>query len=118
MEYIAYVSREDSHWLAEFPDAPGCQTFADSSEELRRMAEEALTGWLETHLLEGLTPAKPRLDHPAVPGNEVWLIPIPFSRTSPFLIRAYLVPASPRFAVPEGLVLHPLHRLNIPRNSR
>jgi hypothetical protein len=30
MSYVAYTSREGRHHLAEFPDAPGCQTFAAS----------------------------------------------------------------------------------------
>jgi predicted RNase H-like HicB family nuclease len=50
MDYVANVHREGTQWVAEFPDAPGCQTFADSKEELRAAAQEALEGWLEAHL--------------------------------------------------------------------
>ena len=46
MFYIAHVSREGKHLRAEFPDAPGCQTFAGSEEKLREAAQEALeVGW-------------------------------------------------------------------------
>jgi predicted RNase H-like HicB family nuclease/DNA-binding XRE family transcriptional regulator len=60
MFYIAHVSREGKHLLAEFPDAPGCQTFAESQEELREAAKEALEGWLEAHLISGQSPHRPR----------------------------------------------------------
>src|SRR5258708_38571556 len=60
MFYIAHVSREGKHLLAEFPDAPGCQTFAASRDELRAAAKEALEGWLEAHLMSGQSPHRPR----------------------------------------------------------
>lgn len=61
MHYIAFVHREGKYWLADFPDAPGCQTFAESSEELQAMAQEALELWLEGHLVDGKAPPRPRL---------------------------------------------------------
>src|SRR5271165_1884291 len=60
MFYIAHVSREGKQLLAEFPDAPGCQTFAASQEQLREAAKEALEGWLEAHLISGQSPHRPR----------------------------------------------------------
>jgi predicted RNase H-like HicB family nuclease/DNA-binding XRE family transcriptional regulator len=60
MFYIAFVTREGRHWLAEFPDCPGCQTFAGSQDELARMAKEALEGWLEAHLVDGQVPPAPK----------------------------------------------------------
>ena len=30
MHYVAYTSHEDGRVLAELPDCPGCQTFADN----------------------------------------------------------------------------------------
>jgi DNA-binding XRE family transcriptional regulator/predicted RNase H-like HicB family nuclease len=60
MFYIAHVSREGKHLLAEFPDAPGCQTFAGSEAKLREAAKEALEGWLEAHLVGGQAPHRPR----------------------------------------------------------
>jgi predicted RNase H-like HicB family nuclease/DNA-binding XRE family transcriptional regulator len=59
MQYVAHIHREGSQWLADFPDAPGCQTFADSFEEIGAAAQEALEGWLEAHLELGRVPPKP-----------------------------------------------------------
>jgi predicted RNase H-like HicB family nuclease/DNA-binding XRE family transcriptional regulator len=59
MRYDAYVQREGKHLLAEFPDCPGCQTFADSADDLAAAAHEALEGWLEAHLIDGEVPPRP-----------------------------------------------------------
>ncbi|MCL2824844.1 MAG: type II toxin-antitoxin system HicB family antitoxin [Polyangiaceae bacterium] len=53
MFYQAKISRENQYWLAEFPDCPGCQTFAESESELFAMATEALHGWIEVSLEYG-----------------------------------------------------------------
>lgn len=71
MHYAAYIRREGTQWLADFPDAPGCQTFADSEEELRDAAKEALEGWLEAHLVGGDAPDKPRIRHRAPAGRKL-----------------------------------------------
>ncbi|HEX7603172.1 MAG TPA: type II toxin-antitoxin system HicB family antitoxin [Polyangiaceae bacterium] len=60
MHYTARISREGKHWLAEFVDAPGCQTFATSRSELEPMATDALIGWLEAYLVTGHAPPPPR----------------------------------------------------------
>lgn len=60
MRYVATVTQEGEHWLAEFPDAPGCQTYADSEAELRGVAKEALEGWLESWLVTGDAPPHPK----------------------------------------------------------
>ncbi|MGQ0648245.1 MAG: helix-turn-helix domain-containing protein [Gemmatimonadaceae bacterium] len=60
MEYWAKVTEEGEHWLAEFPEAPGCQTFAESEAELPETAREALEGWLETQLQTRQVPPRPR----------------------------------------------------------
>ena len=60
MVYQARVTREGEHWLAEFPDCPGCQTFADSEAALGAEAQEALEGWLEAELAAGRVPPAPR----------------------------------------------------------
>lgn len=60
MHYTAIITREGRQWLAEFPDAPGCQTFADSEEELASAAAEALEGWLEATLIAGQVPSVPK----------------------------------------------------------
>lgn len=46
-KFTGIVSREGPYWPIEFPEAPGCQTFAESLEELSVMAQDALDGWLE-----------------------------------------------------------------------
>jgi ribosome-binding protein aMBF1 (putative translation factor) len=60
MRYAAVVTKEGKQTLAEFPGAPGCQTFADPGEDIREKAQEALEGWLEAHLLRGDSPPEPK----------------------------------------------------------
>jgi hypothetical protein len=48
MHYTAIVRREGRHWLADFPDCPGCQTFSVSQTLLDR--EEALALPLDIRL--------------------------------------------------------------------
>ncbi len=59
MEYRARITHEGGRTLAEFPDCPGCQTFAEAGEDVARLAAEALEGWLETHLAHGKAPPAP-----------------------------------------------------------
>ena len=59
VEYVAEISREGDYWLAEFPDCPGCQTFATSKEALEVKAKDALEGWLAAHLEHGRVPPEP-----------------------------------------------------------
>jgi antitoxin HicB len=61
MHYVAYISHEDDRVLAEFPDCPGCQTFADDEAAIVEVAREALEGWLEAHLTSGQIPPRPRV---------------------------------------------------------
>jgi len=68
MDYAAYIHLEGKHRLAEFPDAPGCQTFASSADELRVAAQEALEGGLEARLVDGYAPPRPRVRRKA-PGR-------------------------------------------------
>jgi DNA-binding XRE family transcriptional regulator/predicted RNase H-like HicB family nuclease len=74
MFYVALVHREGRHWLAEFPDAPGCQTTAKSRDALLSRAEEALAGWLEANLVSGMAPHRPRSRSAAPNGRELWKI--------------------------------------------
>jgi len=71
MFYVAYTSREGRHHLAEFPDAPGCQTFAASAQALASAAREALEGWLEAHLADGQSPPRPRVHARAPAGRRL-----------------------------------------------
>lgn len=69
MQYVTYISREGKHVLAEFPDCPGCQTFADSGDEIAAAAREALEGWLEAHLQDGQVPPRP-VDRASAPAGK------------------------------------------------
>lgn len=59
MQYPAVVTREGDVFLIEFPDCPGCQTFTRDESAVDSMAAEALEGWLEVALEDGLTPPAP-----------------------------------------------------------
>jgi putative transcriptional regulator len=75
MHYIAYISKEGRHTLAEFPDCPGCQTFSDG-EDLAAVAREALEGWLEAHLVDGQIPPRPVEPTGAPQGVSVARVPV------------------------------------------
>ena len=60
MNYVAKITREGKHWLVEFPDCPGCQTFGRSRNDAAAMARDALEGWLEVHLADGEAPPRPK----------------------------------------------------------
>jgi DNA-binding XRE family transcriptional regulator/predicted RNase H-like HicB family nuclease len=62
LQYVAYVREEERRYLIEFPDAPGCQTFAERQADVYSNAKEAIEGWIEAHLVEGM--ALPRLHRP------------------------------------------------------
>jgi predicted RNase H-like HicB family nuclease/DNA-binding XRE family transcriptional regulator len=76
MEYPAFVRREGNYWLVEFPDCPGCQTFARSEKELRKAAQEALEGWLEAHLVDGQVPPQPRPRRRAPKDVRLWSVAV------------------------------------------
>lgn len=59
MQYVAKVSRDRGRTLVDFPDCPGCQTFARKGEDVVAVAREALEGWLELHLEDGAAPPRP-----------------------------------------------------------
>lgn len=69
MHYTAHISREGKHVLAEFPDCPGCQTFADNGDEIADAARDALEGWLESHLVDGQVPPRP-VEHTSAPDGK------------------------------------------------
>lgn len=71
MQYPAVVTREGGAFLVEFPDCPGCQTFARSEAAIGARAAEALEAWLEVALEDGVAPAPPSA-RPKVPkGGEI-----------------------------------------------
>ena len=59
MRYQAIITKEGRATLAHFPDCPGCQTQADPGENIYSLAQEALEGWLEAHLVSGQIPPLP-----------------------------------------------------------
>lgn len=52
--YPAVVHEEDGAYWVEFPDAPGCHTFADTLEEAMESAKEALEGHIMGMLENGM----------------------------------------------------------------
>jgi len=75
MRYDAFIHREGSRVLAEFPDCPGCQTFA-AGDEIAAMARDALEGWLEAHLVGGKVPPRPIGRTRAPDGKRLIHVPI------------------------------------------
>lgn len=59
MNYVAELAREGRRTLIEFPDLPGCVTFAEANEDVEAVAREALEGWLAVHLEGGEAPPQP-----------------------------------------------------------
>lgn len=59
MQYPAIITAEGNYTLAEFPDCPGCQTFAREGEDIEGSAAEALEGWLEANLGRDSVPNRP-----------------------------------------------------------
>lgn len=76
MTYPAIVTTVGDHTVAEFPDCPGCQTFARGPEDIVQLAQDALEGWLELALDDGDVPPKPS-DQPPVPeGGTIIRVPV------------------------------------------
>lgn len=71
MRYAAIVTKEKGRTLAEFPDCPGCQTFAEPGESITEQATDALLGWLEAHLATG--DVAPRPSRKALKGRVLWV---------------------------------------------
>ncbi|MGH7559399.1 MAG: helix-turn-helix domain-containing protein [Gemmatimonadales bacterium] len=86
MRYPAIVVREGSVWLIEFPDCPGCQTFARAAAEIEPRATEALEAWLETVLEGGQVPPPPRRRH-APKGGELRQVTVPAGLSAAITIR-------------------------------
>lgn len=76
MEYSAVLSKEGQDTLAEFPDCPGCQTFAGPDEDIAVLAAEALEGWLES-MLEARDRISPPTKVKAAKGAKVLKVPVP-----------------------------------------
>lgn len=73
MRYPAVITKERKQTLAEFPDCPGCQTYASPGESIQAAAGEALEGWLEATLARRDVPPAPSK---RVKGEVLW-VPVP-----------------------------------------
>ena len=84
MRYPAIITKEGKKTLANFPDCPGCQTESDPREDIAVQAVDALTGWLESHLLLGRVP--PRASTRKPKGKVLW-VEVPAGLAVKLLIR-------------------------------
>lgn len=50
---------DDGTFFAEIVELPGCMTEADTAEEVLEMIEDAMGGWIEVSLAEGLSIPEP-----------------------------------------------------------
>lgn len=76
MNYPAILTYEGARVLAAFPDCPGCQTFAEAGEDILRVAQEALEGWLEVALRDGEAPSKPSVAVAAPASGTMVAVPV------------------------------------------
>ena len=76
MQYPAMVTQEGGVFLIEFPDCPGCQTFARDEALVEARASEALEGWLEVNLEDGEAPPEPSARRRSPRGAELRRIPV------------------------------------------
>jgi antitoxin HicB len=56
---IALRQYDDGTFFAEVEELPGCMTEADTAEEAVKMIQEAMAGWIEVALSEGLPIPEP-----------------------------------------------------------
>ena len=59
-EIIIYWSDDDSAYVAEVPELPGCMAHGDSSEEALRNAHDAIALWLDTAVELGREVPEPK----------------------------------------------------------
>ena len=89
MEYTAIIRREGRAQLASFPDCPGCHTETLRASRIEALAQEALAGWLEAHLVGGRVPPLPSGRTPRRPrGGRVVAVPVPPGLAARFQLRA------------------------------
>jgi antitoxin HicB len=87
MEYLAAVHPEDGELVVTFPDCPGCVTQVEREDELLLMAQEALEGWLESHLDHGEAPPRPVQHRRAPRGSRLVSIPVPLILSAQLSLR-------------------------------
>jgi antitoxin HicB len=62
IEVIRDNNKDDPGWVARVKELPGCMTQGDTFEELGKMVADALRGWLEIALEDGIPIPEPRFD--------------------------------------------------------
>ncbi len=77
MRYPAIVTPEDGAFVVVFPACSGCQTQADTKDEVLPMAQEALEGWLEATMAVGDAPPVPPKSVRAPKGSRVLWVEVP-----------------------------------------
>ncbi|MBI2407335.1 MAG: helix-turn-helix domain-containing protein [Gemmatimonadetes bacterium] len=87
MQYHAIVRAEGKVKTVEFVDAPGCQTFAGAGESVEAVAQEALEGWIEAHLVAGRAVPMPKRAPRSRAGQRVLRVRVPLK----LAVRAALV---------------------------
>lgn len=73
MQFHAIVQRERRGFSIVFVDAPGCQTGADDEAEIEPMAQDAVEGWVEAHLVSGTSLPAPKKIRRRLPRGASWL---------------------------------------------
>jgi predicted RNase H-like HicB family nuclease len=77
MNYPAIFRNEGSHILVTFPDCPGCQAFASVNDNILKLAQGALTEWLQEGLSEGRSPPRPSHEVQIRDGGRLLVVPVP-----------------------------------------
>ena len=66
LPYTIEVTRDESQgykgWFARVVELPGCMTQGETFEELSVMIQDAMRGWIEVALEEGIPIPEPRLE--------------------------------------------------------
>ncbi len=79
MQFHAIVQRNGRYYTVEFVDAPGCQTFGEGKADAEAMAQDAVEGWVEAHLVCGDPLPERKKIRRRLPPRAYWLtITIPF----------------------------------------
>jgi predicted RNase H-like HicB family nuclease/DNA-binding XRE family transcriptional regulator len=88
MQFHAMVWPDGGQYSVVFVDAPGCQTCADDAASVESMAQDAVEGWVEVHLVTGTALPAPKRVRRRLPRGGWWLtITIPLK----IAVRAALV---------------------------
>lgn len=88
MQFHAMVWPDGGQYSVVFVDAPGCQTCADDPASAEIMAQDAVEGWVEVHLVTGTALPAPKRIRRRLPKGGWWLtITIPLK----IAVRAALV---------------------------